>query len=417
MLSGDISFHTGASPSMGKGDKGISSENGSQNPCGAEPTKYLQEPTSLASNAAEQQCSEPKPISKYSVDNTTEGKAEGSAVVSSDVIDKDREGFYLKCMEASLGINVVGKLGEGTFGKVYKALDSKGTMLACKVYVIRYGIKSRLFFENNRGDVSVLQLPEHKNIATMRHVVVGDCVEDSYFKVLNPSDKGVINDDSVSLFTAGAVSNFVEGETLKYHCERRTLAESELRTITLQTAKALRHMHHHGFVHRNLSETNILWSLVYGATVIDMDAARHSLERVDEDTDPYDGSDANDDKSQDVAEHTQVGKQDAVPLDCFDLGKVLFWCLTKNGLLNPTKNEYINPSVDPMCKMYRIAQMSDDEKLRLIENHSDRCAVRKSEDFLQLVIGLLAHPQKRLTVDEVISKLEEQGKLMKVLHE
>jgi serine/threonine protein kinase len=127
---------------------------------------------------------------------------------------------------------VVGKLGEGGMGEVYRARDTKlGRDVAVKVLpeAVATDVDRIARFER-----------EAKSLAALNHPHIGSLY-------------GMDEDDGRHFL----VMELVEGETLADRLARGPLPPAEALAIARQVADALEAAHERGIVHRDLKPANV----------------------------------------------------------------------------------------------------------------------------------------------------------------
>ena len=170
-----------------------------------------------------------------------------------DILDCQAQSPELMGMQAILprhsGLRIINKLGEGSFGKVALALNSKnkqhwddahkhrhlyrcppeGTQLVLKCVK-----KASAPLELIRNEVVIHAQCEHPNIPTLF---------------------GHYEDDHDVIM----ILEFIAGQELRSYLKaRRTVPEPEALVLAVQLFRALAHMHERGFVHRDISPANIM---------------------------------------------------------------------------------------------------------------------------------------------------------------
>jgi len=132
-----------------------------------------------------------------------------------------------------LHFHVVGRLGAGGMGVVYRAIDEKlRRPVALKVLAARYLIDDRnrvLLFREARSAAAL----QHPNIATI--LDVHDAAEAAFLTM-----------------------ELVDGEPLRARIERGPLPVDEAVRLSRQIAEGLAHAHSAGVVHRDLKPENVM---------------------------------------------------------------------------------------------------------------------------------------------------------------
>ena len=128
---------------------------------------------------------------------------------------------------------ILGKIGQGGMGEVYKAEDQKlGRIVALKLLPAEAQ-------EEKNAKRRLLQEARAASALNHPHIVTIHSIEES----------------DGSLFI---VMEYVEGETLKSIIERGPLEASQLIEIGSQAADALAAAHSAGLIHRDIKPSNIL---------------------------------------------------------------------------------------------------------------------------------------------------------------
>jgi Tol biopolymer transport system component/predicted Ser/Thr protein kinase len=132
-----------------------------------------------------------------------------------------------------LHYRIVGKLGEGGMGIVYKAHDTK---------LDRF--------------IALKFLPHHVSTHEMEHArFIQEARAASALNHPNVCVIHAIEEYEGQLFI---VMEYVEGKTLRQELQERHLALNEVVTLALQIAEALREAHQHRVVHRDIKSDNIM---------------------------------------------------------------------------------------------------------------------------------------------------------------
>lgn len=139
--------------------------------------------------------------------------------------------------------DIVRKIGEGTFGKVYLAYDTrKRQQIALKKITLKDeldGIPIAIVRE-----IKILRSLRHKNVIEILDIIMG---EEDLVKTLKAS--------SFDIYVSFPYMKRDLASILKGH---RPLAVAEVGAYTRQILEALVHVHSHGVVHRDLKPANIL---------------------------------------------------------------------------------------------------------------------------------------------------------------
>ncbi|XP_067272683.1 NUAK family SNF1-like kinase 2 [Pseudorasbora parva] len=124
-------------------------------------------------------------------------------------------------------------LGKGTYGRVKKAMDRSGRMVAIKS-IRKEKIKDEQDLIHIRREIEVMSSLSHPHIITI-------------YEVFENKDKIVI------VMELGS-----KGDLYDYISERQSISESEARHFFRQIVSAVQYCHRNGIVHRDLKLENIL---------------------------------------------------------------------------------------------------------------------------------------------------------------
>src|SRR5580700_11975471 len=167
------------------------------------------------------------------IDQTARGAVEDPWETHVTLTPGERVGFY----------HVVGPLGEGGMGKVYRALDTRlGRAVAIK-------ISSEAFSKRFQREARAVSALNHPNICTLYDV------------------------GSLPSGAAYMVTELVEGETLRDWLKQSPDAERGVE-IARQVLEALRAAHYAGIIHRDLKPANIMVRLDGYVKVLDFGLAK-----------------------------------------------------------------------------------------------------------------------------------------------
>jgi TolB-like protein len=145
---------------------------------------------------------------------------------------------------------ILGKLGEGGMGIIYKAEDMKlKRTVALKVLpeLFTQDDESKRRFMFEAQNASSLQ---HNNICTIHEI--------------DETDDG-------QLFIS---MDYYEGETLKEKISRELLSLNEIKQITTQIAEGLRKAHENGIIHRDIKPANIFITKDKTVKILDFGLAK-----------------------------------------------------------------------------------------------------------------------------------------------
>lgn len=147
---------------------------------------------------------------------------------------------------------LVAPLGEGTFGVVWKARDTKlRTWVAIKRFRESILLQNRELFAR---EARALQKLHHPNVVQLREL-----------------SQGVLTDY--------IVFEFVDGRNLKAILDGRKgtpLEPERAAKIARQLAEGLQHVHEHGIIHRDFKPANVMLMPDETAKILDFGLARHT---------------------------------------------------------------------------------------------------------------------------------------------
>jgi len=128
--------------------------------------------------------------------------------------------------------HVIELVGEGSFGKVYKARRKKSAQIVAIKFIVKHG-KTEKDIHNLRQEIEILRSLEHPNIIQML---------DSFE---TPSEFCV-------------VTEFAQGELFEILEDDKSLTEPTVQLIAKQLVKALGYLHSNRIIHRDMKPQNIL---------------------------------------------------------------------------------------------------------------------------------------------------------------
>ena len=148
------------------------------------------------------------------------------------------------------------KLGQGTFGVVYKVIDTLGDVARAVKLVVsdRHSTLERLKKEYRH----LVQIPDHPNVV---RVLDADVL---------PGPKGT----QVPFM----VFEYIEGSDVGDMIQQRLLAPEDALELGKQVIEGLVHLHHQGFHHCDIKPRNLLWTQK-GAKIIDFNVSVRSDDR------------------------------------------------------------------------------------------------------------------------------------------
>jgi serine/threonine protein kinase len=131
----------------------------------------------------------------------------------------------------------LGRLGEGTYGTVYKAKDTKTNEIVALKRV-------KIDIDNDDGmpitslrEIHILKQISHPNIVKLQEIVVGS------------------RQDSVFL-----AFEFCDHDMSKLIDQRKTFVESEVKTLLRQLLCAVDYLHERNVIHRDIKMSNLLYT-------------------------------------------------------------------------------------------------------------------------------------------------------------
>lgn len=148
------------------------------------------------------------------------------------------------------------KLGQGTFGVVYKVIDTLGDVARVIKLVVsdRHSPLDRL----KREYAHLVKVPDHPNVV----------------KVLDADVLALGNSEQIPYM----VFEFVEGSDVGEMIQQRLLAPDDALELGKQVAAGLVHLHSHGFHHCDIKPRNLLWTNK-GAKIIDFNVSMRTDDR------------------------------------------------------------------------------------------------------------------------------------------
>ena len=144
---------------------------------------------------------------------------------------------------------VIVKLGEGTYGKVYKAADkSSGALVALKI--TKFSMSEEGIPAYTIREICLLRSLRHQNIINLRDVVM--------------------NEEKVVL-----IFDFMKCDLREFIVSSFTLTEDLIKKILVQILKALHYCHSARIIHRDLKPHNILLDFANNIKIADFGLARN----------------------------------------------------------------------------------------------------------------------------------------------
>ncbi|KAM8756175.1 NUAK family SNF1-like kinase 2 [Acanthopagrus schlegelii] len=161
-------------------------------------------------------------------DSTPVGKAAAQAPVKKQAVKRHHHKHNLKHRYEFLET-----LGKGTYGKVKKAKERSGRLVAIKS-IRKEKIKDEQDLVHIRREIEIMSTLCHPHIITI-------------YEVFENKDKIVIVMEYAS-----------RGDLYDYICDKRNISEREARHFFRQIVSAVHYCHQNGIVHRDLKLENIL---------------------------------------------------------------------------------------------------------------------------------------------------------------
>lgn len=154
-------------------------------------------------------------------------------------------------------------LGEGGFGVVYVAEQSKPIQRKVALKVIKPGMDSREVIARFEAERQALAMMDHPNVA---RVIDGGSTEDGrpYF-----------------------VMELVPGTKITEFCDRQNLKLPQRLGLFCEVCRAIQHAHHKGIIHRDIKPSNVLVTMRDDhalAKVIDFGVAKALYQRLTEES-------------------------------------------------------------------------------------------------------------------------------------
>ena len=145
------------------------------------------------------------------------------------------------------------RIGEGTYGLVYKAMDRKTKENVALKRVLLHHESKEGFPQTSLREIRILQqYSDHENIVRLLDIAIGE-ERNAVFLVCELCDH-----DLLSLSHTLAVS----------------FTESEVKRLTLQLLSAVQHLHRNWVIHRDLKPSNLLYTSSGQLKVCDFGLAR-----------------------------------------------------------------------------------------------------------------------------------------------
>ncbi|MCA9175176.1 MAG: serine/threonine protein kinase, partial [Planctomycetales bacterium] len=145
-------------------------------------------------------------------------------------------------------LEVVGQLGQGSYGKVYLAHNSRQELFAVKVLRQKFAKNSRALAQFFREGES-LRKASHAGIAQLHST--------------DTTDSGL----------PFIVMEYIDGHTMKHHLATGEVSLEQAANWTLEIAEAVHELHRIGLYHRDLKPSNVIIDTFGRARLIDLGLA------------------------------------------------------------------------------------------------------------------------------------------------
>eukprot|EP01041_Mallomonas_annulata_P008575 gene8575-17685_t len=155
--------------------------------------------------------------------------------MNSDHIKKDEECGACRSVSSFQKLN---RIGEGTYGMVYRALDRKSNTIVALKRIILHNESKDGFPLTTIREIATLRRIKHPNCVMLLEVAVGR-KRDGVFLVFEYCEHDL----------ASLIDNI-----------REPFTESEIKRLILQLLSAVQYLHEHWIIHRDIKLSNLLYN-------------------------------------------------------------------------------------------------------------------------------------------------------------
>ncbi|KAG5439033.1 hypothetical protein PCANB_002365 [Pneumocystis canis] len=172
-------------------------------------------------------------------------------------IDINYKDLYLGTCTSIHDFEKLNRIGEGTYGIVYRAKDKRNNTIVA--------LKAVRIFDNDRysgipitalREISLLRSLKHKNIISVLEVAVGKALDDIYM---------------VEEYCEQDMASMMDAVCVKY-------TQSEVKCLTKQLLEGVEYLHKQNIIHRDLKMSNLLLNAKGILKIADFGMAREYRE-------------------------------------------------------------------------------------------------------------------------------------------